>query len=320
VPKEPWEWDEADLQQLIHQKVDESLELEYKSSDALGSTDRKKNEISKDVSAFANSTGGTIVYGIRESNGRPPRVPQDLDGIDPAAFSKEWLEQVINSRIHPRIDGLRINPISLSNSLADKTAYVVSIPQGTTAHQASDHRYYKRFNFESVPMEHYEVMLVLNRIVHPKVIAVVSARDRTPAQGYDAQKRAIAQLDIRLRNVGTRLAEKVAVQFWIPEGYNARGGQLAQAEVGLIEKNGVWHRTFIYYHRQPDGIYPLFPNAEQKVFDDNRFYISLYLFEKKEADSKSVYISWQVYADNAAPEEGKISMYELFFPEASAVS
>jgi hypothetical protein len=319
VPKEPWDWDEADLQQLIHQKVDESLELEYKSSDALGTTDGKKNEISKDVSAFANSTGGNIVYGIRESNGRPPRVPQNLDGIDPSAFPKEWLEQVINSRIHPRIDGVRINPVSLSGSSAGKTAYVVSIPQSTTAHQASDHRYYKRFNFESVPMEHYEIMDVLNRVMHPKVIAVFSAEGRTPPEGYDARRRAIVHLDIRLRNVGNRLAERVAVQFWVPEGYNLRG-QLGQAEVSPLEKNGIKQRAFIYYHRQPHGIYPLFPNAEQKVFDGNNFYISLYLFENKESDSKSEHISWQVYADNAPPEEGQISMYELFFPETSTAS
>jgi hypothetical protein len=45
VLKEPCQWNEADLQQLIHQKVDESLELEYKSSDALGASDGQKNEI-----------------------------------------------------------------------------------------------------------------------------------------------------------------------------------------------------------------------------------------------------------------------------------
>jgi hypothetical protein len=181
------------------------------------------------------------------------------------------------------------------------------------------YKYYKRFNFESVPMEHYEIMDVLNRVMHPKVIASFSAAGRTPQEGYDAQRRAIVQLDIRLRNVGNRLAERVAVQFWIPDGYNLRG-QLGQAEVSPLLKNGIKHRTFIYYHRQSHGIYPLFPNAEQKVFDGNSFYISLDLFENKESDSKSEYISWQVYADNAPPEEGQISMHELFFPETSTAS
>lgn len=34
MPKEPWEWDESDLQQLINDQVDESTELEYKGADA----------------------------------------------------------------------------------------------------------------------------------------------------------------------------------------------------------------------------------------------------------------------------------------------
>ena len=97
MPKEPWELDEPDLQDLIDQKVEESLELEYKGPDALGATDGKKNEISKDVSAFANSAGGTIIYGIVESSGPPPRVPVEMNGVNPSTYSKEWLEQVIET-------------------------------------------------------------------------------------------------------------------------------------------------------------------------------------------------------------------------------
>ena len=48
-------WNEARLQRLITERMLESATLEYKRADALGKDDPSKNEISKDVSAFANA-------------------------------------------------------------------------------------------------------------------------------------------------------------------------------------------------------------------------------------------------------------------------
>src|ERR1700758_3350430 len=100
--KSPSEWKEQDLQELINLKVEESLRLEFKRADSLDDANTKKTEISKDVSAFANSAGGTIVYGIAESK-QKPSCAESLSPIDPSKYSKEWLEQIINSRIQPRI-------------------------------------------------------------------------------------------------------------------------------------------------------------------------------------------------------------------------
>jgi hypothetical protein len=132
----------------------------------LENTAGKKKELSKDVSAFANSGGGTIVYGIGEDpNDR--RTPMGLKGVDPRVTSKEWLEQVIRSNIEHRIDGLGINPVQLGDG---DVAYVVVIPRSLRApHMANDNRYYKRFNFESLAMEHYEVEDVRRREGAPKL-------------------------------------------------------------------------------------------------------------------------------------------------------
>src|SRR5438552_3811723 len=89
---------EQDLLRLVTEQVEESLTLDYKRSAALQNDDLSKNEISKDVSAFANSAGGTLVYGVVETG----HLPSSLDtGCDPAVIRREWLEQVINSRIQP---------------------------------------------------------------------------------------------------------------------------------------------------------------------------------------------------------------------------
>lgn len=165
---EPWEWVEADLQALVDQRADEGPELDFKRCDAIQNTPGKKTELSKDVSAFANSAGGTLVYGIIEDP--ETHTASDLDaGYDPTIISKEWIEQVINSNIQPRLSGVRINAVPLTNHAPGKVAYVVSVPQGSTAHQAADKRYYKRFNFESVPMEDYEIRDVMQRVSAPVV-------------------------------------------------------------------------------------------------------------------------------------------------------
>jgi Schlafen, AlbA_2 len=151
----------ADLQRLISEEIKESLTLDYKASPALGKADKQRDELCKDVTAFANSAGGQIVYGMVEDKHVPTKVDE---GADPS-ITKEWLEQVIDSRVQPRIEGLIITPIQLGKRLG----FVLTIPQATSRapHQSPDKRYYKRQNFQSVAMEDYEVRDALRRATTP---------------------------------------------------------------------------------------------------------------------------------------------------------
>jgi hypothetical protein len=154
--KQSYEWKEEDIISLVENKIEESINLDYKECRSLDSTDGKKNEISKDVSAFANAAGGTIVYGVKEEG----HVPAAIDnGFNPREISKEWLEQVIDSKIQPKIEGVIINPVELTTINPGHFIYVVFIPQALSKapHQASDKRYYKRYNFKSSPMDDYEI-------------------------------------------------------------------------------------------------------------------------------------------------------------------
>jgi hypothetical protein len=150
-----------DLNRLIAEGIMESLTLDYKGSPSLGKLDKQRDELCKDVTAFANSAGGQIIYGVEEDKHVPTRLD---DGADPA-ITKEWVEQVIDSRVQPRIEGLIIKPINLAKGLG----FVLTIPQATARapHQAPDKRYYKRQNFQSVPMEDYEVRDALRRTTTP---------------------------------------------------------------------------------------------------------------------------------------------------------
>jgi hypothetical protein len=146
----------TNLERLIESQTQESLHLDYKRSQAIDNS--KRAEITKDVSAFANSDGGLIIYGVVEEEHLPVRLDS---GTDHTQYTREWLEQVINSGIAPRVDGVRIVQIALSE---ERSFYAVQVPKSYRGpHQASNKRYYKRFNFQSVPMEHYEIDDVRNR-------------------------------------------------------------------------------------------------------------------------------------------------------------
>ncbi len=155
-----------DIDSLIKSEAEESIYLEFKEAGALDKTDNKRKEISKDVSAFANSDGGIIIYGIREENHKAIA----FSFINGNSYTKEWLEQVINSTIQRHIPELKIYPLR-RNGLIDETIYIVKIPKSLEApHISKDKRFYKRFNFESVSMEEYEIRQLYGRKSISKLI------------------------------------------------------------------------------------------------------------------------------------------------------
>jgi len=110
----------SDIQKLIDNQIEESIHLEYKQSDAFGKTDGKRKEIAKDVSSFANSDGGIIIYGLTEQNHKA----ESLSFINGNEFTKEWLEQTIQSNVQRNIPNLKIVPIRFEGDI-EKTIYVV---------------------------------------------------------------------------------------------------------------------------------------------------------------------------------------------------
>lgn len=193
---------ETELVQMILSQVEENLHLDYKGAGSLDSTDKKKKEIAKDISAFANSDGGMVIYGIREFDDDLRRhLPERLDPIDRNNISKEWLEQVINSNIQPKIENLTIHPIALSSAI-NHVVYVVKIPKSNTAHQASDKKYYKRYNFESVAMEDYEIKDIINRLSSPQLSLILNPEQTT----YNLR---VLRFPIILNNKSRRLAKDV---------------------------------------------------------------------------------------------------------------
>jgi hypothetical protein len=161
----------SDLDRLIADDIQESSTLDYKDAAALGKSSSQQSELCKDVSAFANSAGRQIIYGIEENGPHPVRV-QDIDAVNPADISREWIEHVIDN-VQPRIQNLRIQSIDVAPG---RVAYVITIPQATSnaPHQAPNNRYYYRQNFQSVPMEDYQVRDTMRRATTPELYVSLS--------------------------------------------------------------------------------------------------------------------------------------------------
>lgn len=154
-----------DIQSLIDIQAEENTYYEFK--DARAIDDKQKAEISKDVSAFANADGGVIIYGLNEDRNTHKAV--GLSFVDSLKYSKEWLENVIHSNIHRKIDNLRIYKVDNPHNI-NESIYIVKIPRSTNApHMSSDNKFYKRANFKVIAMEEYEVRDSYLRIQHSQL-------------------------------------------------------------------------------------------------------------------------------------------------------
>src|SRR6478609_1436236 len=159
-------WNLAAIKRAVGDQEQESLQLEFKSAGAIGKAPQLKKEISKDVSAFANAIGGTIVYGIAESS-EEAGIAERIDAVDSREFPTEWLDQIINSTIQPKIPGIVIQTIKVDEQHDERVVHCITVPESTTVHQAVDRRYYKRTNGRTEPMEDYEVRLAMFRSERP---------------------------------------------------------------------------------------------------------------------------------------------------------
>jgi hypothetical protein len=320
-------WDQTIIQQYIVNQTQESLILEYKAAAALAKSDGKMKEITKDVSAMANSSGGVILYGVKEYDLPDKKhLPEKIDPIEQELFSREWLEQVINN-IRPRIDGLVIHPIPI-NTAPSHVVYVIEIPQSSTAHQATDWRYYKRYNFQAVPMEDYEVRDTMGRQQFPVIDIGLEVEITTHKSSNmltnESHVSTAYDLNIRAKNVGKIYAQYVNGFFDIPLPLlsDIKREQIEDDKEAIKVENG---KEYYEYYRDntvrdvvdsqfniygsipkygPSRYDPILPGLSQawSIRLCNNF---------KHINLDTLEIRWTIYADNAPPVQEKIMVKDI---------
>ncbi len=238
----------ADLESLISDQVEENSALEYKAAEALGRSEGKKHGITKHISALANAGGGRLIFGIKEFDEEDKKhLPEKIDPVDQTQFSREWMDQIA-SLVRPKIEGLKIYPIHVGPNPNDY-CYIIDVPQGTTAHQATDHRYYKRRNFEAPAMEDYEIRDVMNRISHPVLSAEVRVNSRYPFED--------SHIVVRVNNSSKVMARHYAVVVHFP--LHISSSLIFPAEANL-ESDPERKKLWLFSFSNSPGA-PLFPGS-----------------------------------------------------------
>lgn len=112
-----------DLMELKENGVNESKILEYKKELKLVK-DQDKKEFLADISSFANTSGGDIIYGISEVAG----VPSTLEGmhVENLDTFKQQIENIIRDGLEPRISGYSIKEIQKDQ---DTYFIIIRIPK-----------------------------------------------------------------------------------------------------------------------------------------------------------------------------------------------
>lgn len=138
---------EADLCRLVEDGRREEVQLEFKQA-LPGNSDDGKREFLKDVTAMANSSGGDIIYGIREDRSNPDEAGKaaELVGVGTAGVgadaAKLWMTELLNSSVEERILGVVIHDVALS---AGGFALVVRVPKSWNSPHVVRHKNHWRF-------------------------------------------------------------------------------------------------------------------------------------------------------------------------------
>lgn len=112
-----------DIERLVAAKVAESRELDYK-----GEVDREPKEICRDVSAFANTDGGVLIYGVEEKLSIPTRI------VGVSGFTRDKDERrfsdIVRTGLEPSLTAITIKVLT---GEAGRDVVVVGIPRSFAA-------------------------------------------------------------------------------------------------------------------------------------------------------------------------------------------
>lgn len=114
---------ETDIEDLVNSQEPEGRNIEYKAAFYISTEDGKK-EFLADISSFANTSGGFILFGVEEEKGIPTKVA----GIEVENFDAEKLriDNIVRDGISPRVPGIAMQPVLLKNG---RYVFAIFVPK-----------------------------------------------------------------------------------------------------------------------------------------------------------------------------------------------
>ena len=238
------DWWGIEFKRMLQHQTPEDLHLDYKEQRSLlppgrgggsAAIDKQKRaeDISKDVSAFLNSDGGVLVYGVPESinpddTGGSPVPGGAHVGFSRGEIDKETIENLITSNIQPKPSPDLFQVLEVHYGFGDRLVFIVEVAAGFgDVWQANDKRYYKRAQFKSEPMEHYEINMVRDRYLGPDLRLVFGFSHRwdthiteTDCDRYEGVE---IRIHVGIQNAANNAAESALLELGVyPDDRKAR--------------------------------------------------------------------------------------------------
>ena len=262
------------------------------------------DNLSKQLSAFANGGGGHIFIGIDDDGHIDGGVPVDIR----SGGTREWLEDVVPNLVAPlltQFNVFEVTPSGPQSAIAPgRAVYVIHVPTSDNApHQSRDRRYYLRIAGKSRPMAHRHVLDIMHRAQHPEVL-IERVNPYGQAKWITSDPRgpfALVCLRTTLLNRGPVLAQHVGCEFKLPRyavNSECRRLTLQQPDTRRMQYPG--EIVFFVYHPLP-----LFPTQSLSFAD---VWLSIHGQNVEHYREKRVSLGWTVFADAAARREGKVEV------------
>lgn len=294
---------EDDLKALLGVEA-ESVSLEFKDGTKLNElSSSAKKDLVIDVTAMANSGGGTIIYGIAEGPKQAGRsVAGAISPVTDERVTQDRLRETVYSNTDPALSNFAIRCIPVGGG----RVFVVEVEQGDTAYQNKiDRLFYNRVDASSVPMYGFAIRDVMNRRSTPHVVA----RLRMTYPLVESAKHRY-QVIPELYNEGNLTANHWTLQIGLP-AVIGRMAMSVNSRIGPLGERIVDGRRTVWFEASSERM----PNArllpgEERTLGPNLGCPELLLQIESQDEVRILQtappLHWTLFVDNAPRRTGEV--------------
>ncbi|WP_447963975.1 AlbA family DNA-binding domain-containing protein [Nitrospira sp. Ecomares 2.1] len=281
----------------------ENSTIEYKEAHQKFSN---TNEIGKDVSAFANSVGGLIFYGVK-CDPNDPTKPKAITGLEPRNI--ETFDRVVNSSIHHPIKGIKKKLIPDHNP----QVMLVYVPQSDESpHQnAGDNKYYVRLGSESKPMPHYLVELYFGKRRKPKLFIKIDRLVKPQRSSFKNNWSPRMNLQFTIQNSGKAIAKYPRAIFLFTKNQYVKPLESVSfvTDVRFRILSHFSPRKEVWEFKDNHDV--IHASADQK-FGPFGIQYNYALVLEPDTEENNPILEWEIYAEKMEPQKGKVILSSLF--------
>ncbi|MBN2344512.1 MAG: ATP-binding protein [Deltaproteobacteria bacterium] len=292
-----------DVQKLIDDEERESVTLDYKQAERRWNHTAKE-KIAKHISAFSNSEGGILIFGVQCDDADKDK-PKAITGLHPQNGVEDF-DRIVTAAIRPEINGWQRKKIT-NGKLAVLLVYIPASDAGP--HQSMKHKqYFHRSGAQSIAMEHYLVQRYFGKHYHPQLEIEILEPSRFRATYPQREWTHYFSLQFLLRNRGKGNARGCSGHIALPSSKYIVTNHATPYFRAQVEQSRSWQSEGPgpHYFVLPRDIHP---GASFCFYELAIAFHSQYLQELRELP----FLHWELYAEGMESQKGSYTLSEHFF-------